>query len=186
MNKLNLSSKKIFPTTTIDVVSKLLVEMDNVINNNKWTHLGNLKCSWGWLWHIAKAASRGLFCLGGSQGSLFWEYFFNRFSVWKVNFSLGCSSYLTELFEIPLILHVSHILKINKLYVKVARYSGGDGWVPFVFILSRHCRPKITFRERRKLMIYSLMKASNESERYPRGVRISEEPLRNWAYSQRK
>lgn len=42
MNKLNLSSKKIFPTTTIDVVSKLLVEMDNVINNNKWTHLGNL------------------------------------------------------------------------------------------------------------------------------------------------
>ena len=87
MNKLNLSSKKIFPTTTIDVVSKLLVEMDNVINNNKWTHLGNLKYSWGWLWHIAKVASTGLFCLGGSQGSLFWEYFFHRFSVWKVNFS---------------------------------------------------------------------------------------------------
>lgn len=185
MNKLNLSSKKIFPTTTIDVVSKLLVEMDNVINNDKWTHLGNLKCSWGWLWHIAKVASRGLFCLGGSQGSLFGSIFSTGLVCEKWT-SLGCSSYLTELFEIPLILHVSHILKINKLYVKVARYSGGDGWVPFVFILSRHCRPKITFRERRKLMIYSLMKASNESERYPRGVRISEEPLRNWAYSQRK
>ena len=185
MNKLNLSSKKIFPTTTIDVVSKLLVEMDNVINNDKWTHLGNLKCSWGWLWHIAKVASRGLFCLGGSQGSLFGSIF-STGSVCEKWTSLGCSSYLTELFEIPLILHVSHILKINKLYVKVARYSGGDGWVPFVFILSRHCRPKITFRERRKLMIYSLMKASNESERYPRGVRISEEPFRNWAYSQRK
>lgn len=185
MNKLNLSSKKIFPTTTIDVVSKLLVEMDNVINNNKWTHLGNLNAVEAGYDILQRLLLEDSFVLVALKGAFFGSIF-STGSVCEKWTSLGCSSYLTELFEIPLILHVSHIIKINKLYVKVARYSGGDGWVPFVFILSRHCRPKITFRERRKLMIYSLMKASNESERYPRGVRISEEPLRNWAYSQRK